>query len=329
MASSGKRTGPRRTEELLRRAQQVQRRLPRPSSALKAAEFPLRAPTLPHGVEPLPKDPTLGAAYDTSWARSPVARAGRLALLEGAVRPLIRAVADPERRGYDRLVGLEGPAIFAANHLSHLDAGLLLTSLPEPWRHRAFSAAAADYFFDTRLKATMSALALNAIPIERTKVTRRSAFLAADLIEDGWSMVIFPEGGRSPDGWGQQFKAGAAFVAVRTQVPVVPVHLEGTGRILPKGTSKLVPGKTRVTFGTPIHPTPDTDMRELAAEIEAAVTALADEVAGDWYTARRRAHAGESPPLSGPDASSWRRAWALGDRRSHRTKAREPWPLRD
>lgn len=326
---AGKRTGPRKLEVALRTAQQVQRRLPRPTAALRAAEFPLRAPTLPGGVEPLPKEPRLGAAYDTDWARSPAARVGRLALLEGAVRPLIRAVADPERRGYDRLVGLDGPAIFAANHLSHIDAGLLLTSLPEPWRHRAFAAAAADYFFDTRLKATMSALALNAIPIERTKVTRRSAVLAAELIEDGWSMVIFPEGGRSPDGWGQSFRAGAAFVAVRTQVPVVPVHLEGTGRILPKGTSKLVPGRTRVTFGTPIHPTPETDMRELAAEIESAVTALADEVGGDWWTARQRAHAGQSPPLSGPDAGAWRRAWALGDRRSHRERRIEPWPLRD
>ncbi|HMJ79363.1 MAG TPA: lysophospholipid acyltransferase family protein [Iamia sp.] len=326
---ASKRTGPKRLEVALRTAQQVQRRLPRPSAALKAAEFPLRAPTLPGGVEPRPKEQKLGAAYDTDWARSPAARLGRLALLEGAVRPLIKAVADPERRGYDRLVGLDGPAIFAANHLSHLDAGLLLTSLPEPWRHRAFAGGAADYFFDTRLKATLSALALNAIPIERTKVTRRSTALATELIEDGWSMVIFPEGGRSPDGWAQSFRAGAAFLAVRCQVPVVPVHLEGTGRILPKGTSKLVPGKTRVTFGTPIHPGPDTDMRVFSTEIEAAVTALADEVSGDWFTARQRAHAGQSPPLSGPDASAWRRAWALGDRRSHRGRRIEPWPLRD
>ncbi|HEX7134437.1 MAG TPA: lysophospholipid acyltransferase family protein [Iamia sp.] len=326
---AAKRTGPRKLEVALRTAQRVQHRLPKPSAALKAAEFPLRAPTLPGGVEPLPKEQKLGAAYDTDWARSPAARLGRLALLEGAVRPLIRAVADPERRGYDRLVGLDGPAIFAANHLSHLDAGLLLTSLPEPWRHRAFAGGAADYFFDTRIKATLAALALNAIPIERTKVTRRSTALATELIEDGWSMVIFPEGGRSPDGWAQPFRAGAAFLAVRCGVPVVPVHLEGTGRILPKGTSKLVPGKTRVTFGTPIHPGEGADMRVLAAEIEAAVTALADEVAGDWFTARQRAHAGQSPPLAGPDASAWRRAWALGDRRSHRARRIEPWPLRD
>lgn len=328
MSRSGP-TGATRVEMALRRAQQVQRRLPRPDRILRAAEFPLRPPTVPGGVEPRPDEPRLGAAYDTHWARSPAARLGRLALLEGAVRPLIKAVADPERRGYDRLAGLEGPAIFAGNHLSHLDAGLLLTSLPEPWRHRAFAAAAADYFFDTRVKATMAALALNAIPIERSKVTRRSAALAAELIDDGWSMVIFPEGGRGPDGWGQPFRAGAAFLAVRCGVPVVPVHLEGTGRILPKGTSKLVPGPTRVTFGTPIHPGDDGDMRGLAARIEADVTALADEVAGDWWTARRRAHAGESPPLSGPDAGAWRRAWALGDRRSHRRRTREPWPLRD
>ncbi len=327
--SGGKRTGPRKVEVVLRRAQQVQRRLPQPATVLKGAEFPLRAPSLPQGVEPLPKKETLGAAYDTDWARSPAARLGRLVVLEGAMRPLVKAIADPERRGYDRLVGLDGPAIFAANHRSHLDAGLLLTSLPEPWRHRAFAAAAADYFFDTRVKATLSALALNAIPIERSKVTRRSAAQAAELIEDGWSMVIFPEGGRSPDGWGQPFRAGAAFLSVRTQVPVVPVHLEGTGRILPKGSSKIVPGRTRVTFGAPIHPTPETDMRELSAEIEAAVTALADEVAGDWWSARQRAHAGQSPPLDGPDASAWRRAWALGDRRSHRRKPVEPWPLRD
>ncbi len=324
-----KRTGPTRVEVALRTAQRVQRRLPSPSAALRATAFPLRAPTVPGGVEPLPEEKTLGAAYETSWARSPAARLGRMAIQEGAMRPLVKLLADPERRGYDRLAGLDGPAIFAANHLSHIDAGLLLTSLPEPWRRRAFAGAAADYFFDTRVKATMAALALNAIPIERSKVGRRSAALAAELIEDGWSMVIFPEGGRSPDGWAQPFRAGAAFLSVRTGVPVVPVHLEGTGRILPKGTSKLVRGTTRVTFGAPLRPTAEEDMRDLSVRIEAAVGALADEVAGDWYSARRRAHAGEGPSLTGPDASAWRRAWALGDRRSHRRRRREPWPLRD
>ena len=58
-------------------------------------------------------------------------------------------------------------------------------------------------------------LVIGAIPIERSKVTRRSADQAAELIDDGWSMLIFPEGGRSPDGWGQPFRGGAAYLSSR------------------------------------------------------------------------------------------------------------------
>ena len=55
--------------------------------------------------------------------------------------------------GLDRIAHLDEPVIFAANHASHLDAPLLLSVIPDRWRHRMFVAGAADYFFDTRLKA--------------------------------------------------------------------------------------------------------------------------------------------------------------------------------
>ncbi len=290
--------------------------------------FPYRAPTVPAGVKVPTESEALGAHYDTRWARSFGARWARTVLLEGAVRPLVRLVADPDRRGYDRLAALDGPVIFAANHHSHVDAGLLLSSLPEPWRYKVFTGAAADYFFSNRVTATLSALALGAIPIERSEVTRRSADEAAALIDDGWSMVIFPEGGRSPDGWGQRFRGGAAYLSIRCGVPVVPVHIEGTGQILPKGTKKLRPGRTRVTFGRPLRPADGESSRRFAARLEQEVAALADEVAGDWYTARRRAHAGTSPPLTGPDAGAWRRTWALSQRRGRPRPAASPprWP---
>ena len=84
-----------------------------------------------------------------------------------------------------------------------------------------------------RITATLSALVIGAIPIERTKVTRRSADQAAELIDDGWSILIFPEGGRSPDGWGQPFRGGAAYLALRCGVPVMkprrcPFSMSGT-----------------------------------------------------------------------------------------------------
>jgi 1-acyl-sn-glycerol-3-phosphate acyltransferase len=141
-------------------------------------------------------------------------------------------------------------------------------------------------------------------------------------------MLIFPEGGRSPDGWGQSHKAGAAWMAERTGRPIVPVHVEGTRRVWAKGSSRIRPGRTKVTFGRPLLPAAGTDPRQLAVELEAAIAALADEVTTDWYTARRRAAAGTTPSLTGPDAPAWRRAWALGDPGAvdRRRRRAERWP---
>ncbi len=172
-------------------------------------------------------------------------------------------------------------------------------------------AAAADYFFDRRWKADAWSFLLAAIPIERNKVNRRSAELAADLLADEWNLVIFPEGGRSPDGWGQTFHGGAAYLASRTGRPVVPVHLDGTRQILPKGRKGVRRTRTTVTFGTPLRPDEGEDARRFGARIEAAVATMADEARSDWWTARRRAASGTTPPLQGPDASPWRRSWAL------------------
>lgn len=312
-------------EKLARSAQKAYDRVPSPRALVAKAEFPLRAPTHPLTVEPAKAAEKLGAHYDSAWARKLPARYARFFVTEGMMRPLIAGLAQPERRGLDRLTGLEGAVIFAANHHSHLDAGLLITSLPEEHRHRVFAAAAADYFFDSRVKATASALVLNAIPIERSKVGRRSADQAAELLDAGWSMVIFPEGGRSPDGWGHPFRGGAAYLANRCDVPVVPVHLAGTGRILPKGKGKPKPGRTVVTFGAPLISGDGERSQAFADRIEAAVAALADEATSDWYSARRRAAAGETPPLSGPQAGAWRRTWALTAQRK-RPSTGKRWP---
>jgi 1-acyl-sn-glycerol-3-phosphate acyltransferase len=300
----------------------VSRYLPRPP-------FPFSAPTVPGGVELPARKPRSGSDYDTDWARRYPARVARAALVEAVARPAVQALARPELHGLDRLdplVEAGEPVIFAANHHSHVDTPLLACSVPEPWRHRLFVAAAADYFFRTRVTSVLSALVIGAIPIDRSRVSRRSADRAADLIDDGWSMLIFPEGGRSPDGWGQPFRGGAAYLALRCGVPVVPVHLEGTGRILRKGRKLPTRATARVTFGTPLGPAPGDDARRFGATLERAVAALADEATTDWWQARRRAHAGDSPALTGPDAPAWRRAWALGDPDRRRTRQRRRWP---
>src|SRR3546814_14654212 len=67
-------------------------------------------------------------------------------------------------------------------------------------------------------------------------------------------MLIVPEGGRSPDGWGQPFRGGAAYLSSRCDVPIVPFHIQGTARILRKGAKLPTPANVRVTYGTPLRP---------------------------------------------------------------------------
>src|SRR5688572_27096816 len=294
-------------------------RVPRPG-------FPFTAPTVPDTVEALPPKHRLGADYETAWARRFPARLARVALLEGVMRPAVAALGAPERAGLDRLTGLtDAPVIFAPNHHSHLDTPTMLTSIPEPWRYKVFVAAAADYFFKTHATSAASALALGAIPMDRSRVSRRTADQAADLIDAGWSMLIFPEGGRSPDGWGQPFRGGAAYLSSRCGVPVVPVHIQGTDRILRKCAKRPTPANVRVTYGQPLRPTEGESAARFAERIERAVAELADEATTDWWQARVRAAAGTTPHLTGPDAPAWRRTWALGDRSRKRRRQTRPW----
>jgi len=295
------------------------------------ARFPLAAPTWPGSVPRPAPEPELGVHYDTAWSRRYPVRLARAMVLDNVTRPLARALAAPQLRGEEQLVDLEAPVIFAANHASHIDTPLLLACLPLRFRHRTVVAAAADYFFDRRWKADTFSFLLGAIPIERTKVNRRSAQLAADLLADDWNLVIFPEGGRSPDGWAQEFRGGAAYLAARTGRPVVPVHLDGTRHILPKGGGTVRRTRTTVTFGMPLWPAEGEDARRFSARIEAAVAALADESTSDWWTARKRAAAGTTPSLQGPDVAPWRRAWALApapERAEAIDDAGNDWPRR-
>jgi 1-acyl-sn-glycerol-3-phosphate acyltransferase len=288
-------------------------------------------------VEP----PALGADYDTEWARSPIARTVRGAIVAGPQRLLVDWVTDPEIHGRDRLADLlrvaerddtdPPPVIFTPNHHSHLDTALMVRAVPAAWRRHLVTAAAADYFFDKRWKATLAALALNAIPIDRETTSRKSADLVATLIEDGWSLVIYPEGGRSPDGWGQAHKGGAAYLAGRTGAPVVPVYIDGTDSIMGKGTSIPKPGRTRVTFGSPLRRESGESTRRFSERIERAVAALADESTTDYWSARRRAATGDTPSLGGPAYTGWRRRWDVTRRRRRgiaawRNPPKRRWP---
>jgi 1-acyl-sn-glycerol-3-phosphate acyltransferase len=292
---------------------------------VKPARFPFGKPTWPTGVTRPSPERRVGLDYDHEWSRRYPVRLARAAVLDHVTRPAARLIAPTTVRGTEHLRHVPAPVIFAANHASHLDTPLLLTTLPVRFRHRTVVAAAADYFFDRRWKAVLWSFGLAAIPIERARVNRRSADVAAELLGDGWNLIIFPEGGRSPDGWAQPFRGGAAYLSRRTGRPVVPVHVSGTRHVLPKAGERRLPRRSPVSvvFGTPLTPDDGEDARRFGVRIETAVAVLADEVSSDWWSARKRAAGGGTPSIRGPEVTGWRRAWALDPRPG---AGRDAWP---
>lgn len=266
-----------------------------------------RPAALPKGT-PVPALKTEGN-FETAWARKPWANTTRDIVQELVLLPALRYVASPTIHGRERLRGVEQPVVIASNHVSHLDTGVIADALPLEWRHRLAVGAAADYFFTSKLRGSIAALLLGAFPVERKRASATSARAAVRLVEEGWNLILFPEGGRSPDGWLQEMKPGASFIAARTKRPLVPMWITGTEHLLPKGAKGLRRGKVDVLIGDPIFPKEKEDARELQARFEDALLRLATESTRDWWTSLTAPDATHT----GPDASRWRRVWERGD----------------
>jgi 1-acyl-sn-glycerol-3-phosphate acyltransferase len=247
--------------------------------------------------------------FPTDWARSKPARAAREALLRGGLAPLVRRETTIRIDGLDIFDDLEGPVILVANHTSHLDTALLLTTLPVKWQRKVTVGAAADYFFDAWWRAIGSALLFATFPIERHG--HGLSDTPAKLIEQGWSIVMFPEGTRSPDGWTRRFRPGAAALARTHGIPVVPVAISGSYAAMPRGRNWPKPGRppVHVRYGRPVRPLEGENTLALNGRVSAALAALLDEDESDWYAAARRAATDSTPPSSGPNVANWRRVW--------------------
>ena len=223
-----------------------------------------------------------------TWNRTAPARALRRVSLPTWILPLARVFATIKVEGLEHLEALEGPAIFAANHQSHLDTPAILIALPPRWRYRLAPAMAKEFFkahfypdqFSRRacignsLNYYLASLFFNAFPLpQREAGARQTLRYIGDLVSSGFSVLIFPEGKRSDDGSIGRFLPGVGMAAARLQVPVVPVRLEGLDRILHHKWRFPQRGTARVTFGRPLR-LDGTEYADLARKVEEAVRQL-------------------------------------------------------
>jgi long-chain acyl-CoA synthetase len=172
----------------------------------------------------------------------PVAAAGRK-LLGAAREGLFGHALDVRVLGAAH-IPQNGRFIAAGNHSSHLDTGVVLHALGEA-AENVVTLAAKDYFFDTPLKAALARQLTSLLPLERSGNAAESLEEAGRALEGGRSLLIFPEGTRSGDGRIAAFKPGIGLLALRHKMDELPVHVEGTREILPKGA--VLPRGRRVT----------------------------------------------------------------------------------
>ena len=205
------------------------------------------------------------------WARA-VRRAGRYWVTTRHVRRYLRPFTV---EGRDSLRGFRGPAIVIANHSSHFDTPAVLAALPEHIRGKIVVAAAADKFYGSRKKRTWWYSLFHAtFPVARGGGTKQLEY-PLSLFRRGWSILIYPEGGRSKSGQVQRFKHGVAIMAMHAKVPVIPVYVEGLRDVMPKGQREPRPAAVTARIGAPVSLDGAASVPEGTALLENAMRALA------------------------------------------------------
>jgi 1-acyl-sn-glycerol-3-phosphate acyltransferase len=177
--------------------------------------------------------------------------------------------------GLDKIAP-DGSYVFVSNHLSYMDTPVVLANMPGQFRFLAKSG-----LFQIPLLGTHLARAGH-IPVPRgdARAAVKTMSTAAQIIrERGISLLIFPEGGRSHDGRLDTFKEGAAYIAIRAGVPLVPIALKGTRAILPYGSAHVRAGRVTMRIGNPI-PTADAQLRDrerITGELRNCIVSLLDD----------------------------------------------------
>ena len=204
---------------------------------------------------------------------SPALAATRFVAQRGLLKAVVWSNTRVRVLGKEKLADVSGAFVVVANHSSHLDAPLIMGSLPRNLARYLASGAAADYFFDVKWRRHLTALFFNSFPIDRTGNRTRPG-MSKKLLERGVPLLIFPEGGRSATGEMGRFKPGAAALAMSCDVPCLPVAIVGANVAMPRGQNWPSNGRLRVAivFGAPMRhhdgETSEDFSHRLALEVE-------------------------------------------------------------
>jgi long-chain acyl-CoA synthetase len=193
------------------------------------------------------------------------------------ILPLARVFARARIEGLEHVKDLKGPVVFASNHQSHFDVPVILAALPGRVRARVAPAMAKEFFkahffpegqswrarLSNSLNYYLAAFFFNAFPLpQREAGARQTLKYIGELTGMGWSILIFPEGMRSPTGQLKPFRGGIGMIGSRLDIPIVPIRIDDVDKLMPMGSTFVKPGRVRVTFGAPSVRLPDEALFE-------------------------------------------------------------------
>src|ERR1043166_1338451 len=206
------------------------------------------------------------------------------------VLPITMLMCRVRVNGAEQLAKVNGPALLISNHVTDVDAGLILSALPWRWRSRLAIAMQGELLRDwrypvgklpwyLRLKGrvayVLAAALFNVFSIPRQSGFRQSFGYAGEAVDRGWSVLIFPEGAETKDGEIQPFKAGIGLLASELNVPVIPIKIDGLFEMKQQRQLFAPSGAVSVTFGDPITFSRDTP-EEITSELERRMRELGE-----------------------------------------------------
>jgi long-chain acyl-CoA synthetase len=213
----------------------------------------------------------------------------RTALLYSVVMPVIRVMGWPRVRGKEQLRNVRGPLVVVCNHVTKVDHALILFALPASLRAQIVIAQDGEVLRGLRHPPTETGsftrllyllqyigivLFFNVFSMPHTSGFRRSFAFAGEMIDRGWSLMIFPEGERTKQGAMNRFLPGTGLLIQQLGVPVVPLRIDGQWEIKQAHRHFALPGEVSVVIGKPIcfsaQQTPD----QIAGILEECVRRL-------------------------------------------------------
>ena len=203
--------------------------------------------------------------------------------------PYIMVMARPKMIGRERLKGFRGPALIISNHIAQIDIGFLMAALPMHLRNRLGVAMQGEmlrsmryppkeWFFLKRwweqLQYVLIAMFFNVFSLPQRAKYRESFRFAGELVDRGYSVVIFPEGRRTETGEMSPFRSGIGLLATHLNLPIIPMRIDGLFPFKIAKKHYAPPYAVQVRIGDPVRFEPTADPEEIAKELERIVKGL-------------------------------------------------------